>query len=257
MITATYYISTGEKSAMFTLRCKRVTDDPRMNQFMPDVYLRTLAGINGEERAIEKARDYVDAIRDRIESEDFKVVFGGVWDEPTGNRRGKLSVRDTANIETIEAGTFPFGKHAGSKIVDGPDGYILFFADKLATANDAVTAALAAACQGVALERGLIAKRDAARAERDRLNALSQHVGSVGERMTFTGEIVGYFFKQPTNDSDGYELTTVRTDEGNLVKWYNNQLGERGDRVSFKATVKAHCDYKGVKSTRVNRPKAI
>jgi len=263
MIKQVYYIGTGAKSAMWTLRMTRQSDDAFANQFVPDVYLCNLASAdlddNGLDRAIEKAKAYADAMRERIgETDDFKVVFGGVWDDAVNVRRGKLSVRDTHNIEVIEAGSFPFGKHAGTKIAAAPDGYVLFFADKLPHATDAVSYALAAACAGVALEKGLIAKREAARTERRELDEKSSWVGQIGERMTFTGEIVSYVFKAGSvHYVDNYEYTTVRTPEGDLVSWYNNKLGERGETVTFKATVKKHLDKDGILSTRVNRPKKV
>lgn len=165
MITQTYYIGTGEKSAMFTLRMCRRNDDPRMDAFMPDHYLCNLASTDedgdGETRAIEKAKAYVETMRERIgETDEFKITFGGVWDEPCNVRRGKLSVRDTHNMEMIERGVFPFGKHAGKRIDEVDGGYVCFFADKIATANEPVAYALAAACMAVAIQNGHIVARD-------------------------------------------------------------------------------------------------
>lgn len=188
MIRQTYFISTGRKSAMFTLRVLRTTDDPNVNMFMRDHYVCNLAnaGEAGEAIALEKARAYADAMRDRIgETDEFKVEFGGFWDEPANLRRGKLSVADTNALENIEAGIFPFGKHRGAKIDEAPQSYVLFFADKLkefeADPAKVVMAALAAACAGVALEKGYIEARDEARVARAAADALSQHVGTIGE----------------------------------------------------------------------------
>jgi hypothetical protein len=261
MIKQTYYIGTGEKSAMFTLRMCRRNDDPRMDAFMPDNYLCNLASTDedgdGETRAVAKAEAYVATMRERIgETDDFKIEFGGVWDEPCNVRRGKLSVRDTQNMETIERGVFPFGKHAGKRIDEVDGGYVCFFADKIATANEPVAYALAAACMAVAMQNGHIVARDAARAERARLDALSVHFGTEKERLTITGEVVSIFTSHPAYPGDaGYTRTTVRTTDGNLVDWFNNELGARGEVITFKATVKAHNEYKGIKTTRVNRPK--
>lgn len=265
MITQIYYIGTGAKSAMFTLRMTRRSDDAFANMFVPDNYLCNLAAAtdeetgDGAERAIEKARAYVETMRERIgETDDFKIEFGGIWEDACNVRRGKLSVRDTHNMEIIEAGKFPFGKHAGKRIDEVDGGYVCFFADKIATANEPVAYALAAACMAVAMQQGHIVARDAARAERARLDALSVHFGTEKERVTITGEIVSYYVNEPTTAYDnGYTRTTVRTTDGNLVDWYNNDMGARGDLITFKATIKAHNKYKGIKTTRVNRPKLI
>lgn len=257
MIKQIYYIGTGSKSAMYTLRMTRQTDDVNLNKFMPDHYLcnLTTAGDENEDRAIEKAKEYVEAMKARIgETDEFKIEFGGVWDAPAATRRGKLSVRDTSNINTIEAGVFPFGKHVGTKIVDAPDSYVLYFADKLATAHEPVIYTLAAACTSVALERGLFTKREEARAERAAQDAKSNHIGTVGERREFDGEITGTFFKD--SYEGGYHINWIRIGD-DIVVYNGKLLGDRGDQIRFKATIKRHQEYNGVKSTAVNRPKLL
>ena len=262
MIRQIYFIGTGKLSAMFTLNVQRVNDDPSLTRFIPPHYICNLsaAGEENEERAIEKARAYADAMRDRIgETDEFKVEFGGVWEEACIERRGKLSVRDTLALEEIEAGRFPFGKNRGARIEDTDAGYVLFFADKFGSDDNVVTQALAAACQGVALEKGYIAKRDEARAERAAADALSQYVGTIGERREFEGEVVTVmwkdYFSYGERGVNGYWINKVRTDDGNLIAHIGSKkLGERGERVRFKGTIKKHDEYKGVRSTAVSRP---
>jgi hypothetical protein len=257
-IIQTYFISTGALSAMFTLNVIRQSEDPHVNLFVRSHYICNLAaaGEDNEERAIEKAKAYADAMRDRIgETDDFKVVFGGVWDDAVNQRRGKLSVRDTFNIEAIQDGRFPFGKNAGKKIADCDAGYILYFADKFGKTTDVVTEALAAACQGVALELGYIAKRDAARAESEALDAKSNFIGEVGQRMIFEGEVLVSFFKRYyENGGEGYWVNKVRMGDDLVACLGSKSLGEKGQTVKFKATIKKHDEYNGVKSTKVNRP---
>lgn len=255
MITQIYYIGTGALNAMFTLRSTRRTDDAFANMFIPDNYLCNLAaaGEAGEELAISKARNYVDAMRERIgETDDFKIEFGGIWEDACNARRGKLSVRDTAAIETIEAGRFPFGKNAGKRIEDAEFGYVLYFADMMTKTENPVTYALAAACQGVALEKGYIAKREAAAVAKREADELSAHIGTIGERRDFTGEIVSVFFKD--DGFGGFHTTKIRCGD-DLVTYYGKQIGERGATVTMKATIKRHDEYKGIKTTVVNRPK--
>jgi len=253
-IIQTFYISTGAKNAMYTLRCRRdVVGSPNLSPYTPDYYLKTLAA--DEDRAVEKAREHFEAFVERVggNREDCTFNFEPYADNEVYQRRGKLSVADTKAIEEIEAGVFPFGKHKGEAIADAPEGYVLFFADKLATDMEArpVSLALYAACAGVALERGLIAKRDAARAERRSLDEQSEFVGTVGERREFTGTVVTQFYKG--NDEGGYWINKVRC--GNdLVCYVGKQFSERDCTITFKATIKKHSEYQGIKSTQVNRP---
>lgn len=260
VITQTFYISTGAKNAMHTLRMRRDAIGLAAARFAPDHYVRNLAV--SVEDAQAKAREYFDAWVQRIGGNrpDFIVCLD---DEPEYDitlRRGKLSARDTRNIEAIEAGVFPFGKHAGKMIADAPDSYVLFFADKLNSADelDAVMTALGAACMGVALEKGLIAKRDAARAERREIDEQSNFIGTVGERREFTGEIVSAFFRKydPSYD-EGFWINKIRIGTDLICYVGGKALGEVGATITFKATIKKHDEFKGIKSTQVNRPKLV
>lgn len=262
-VVQTMYISTGAKNAMHTLRMRRDCAGINPN-FLPDFYMRNLAV--DVELAQEKAKAYFDAWCERVggSRDDFKMSLELEPEYDIKKRRGRLSAHETDCIETIEAGFFPFGKHKGVAIDQAPDTYVVFFADKAKDdqTENPVMAALSAACLGVALEMGWIAKRDAARVERDRLDQLSQFVGKIGERLEFTGEVVTKFWKSNApedatiRDKFGYWITKIRC-SGNLIVYVGDELGERGATIRFKATVKKHDDYKGVKSTKINRPKIL
>ena len=45
--------------------------------------------------------------------------------------------------------------------------------------------------------------------------------------------------------------------QGNVFVYWGNKLGNKGDVISLKATIKSHDVYKGVKQTIINRPKVI
>jgi hypothetical protein len=254
MIQQTYYIGTGAKNAMYTLRCRRdvLGQSTHMFEFMPDFYVCTLAA--EESRAAEKAQTYVDAMRDRIgESDDFKILFDSVPDREAYKRIGKLSVQDTHAVHMIESGVLPFGKHKGLRIEDAPDSYVLFFADKAKEKQDSyVLDVLASACMGSALERGLIAKRAKAREERAAVDCLSNFIGTIGERREFTGEVVTAFRKG--EDGCAYWINKVRC--GNNIVTYigGKALGELGATITFRGTIQKHDEYQGIKSTRINRP---
>lgn len=254
VVTQTFYISTGAKNAMHTLRINRTCAGVNP-AFLPDFYVRNLAV--DVETAQAKAQEYFDAWIERVGGNrpDFIVRLDLEPEYDITKRRGKLSANDTRALESIEAGYFPFGKHRGEEIATAPDSYVLFFADKVKEEQDNVVfAALAAACMGVAFEKGLIAKRDAARAERAVIDAKSNFIGEIGERREFSGVIVSSFSKR--NDFDGSEfwINKIRCGD-DIVTYIGNKMGERDETVSFKATVKAHSEYNGIKSTKVNRPK--
>lgn len=256
MITQTFYISTGRKNAMFTLRCRR--DSELVNPaFMPDFYVMTLAA--DAERAIAKARPYVEDMTARMggDREDFRIVFDPEPERDNTKRRGKLSVWATQAIEAVEAGEFPFGKHRGSRIEDAPASYVLFFADKLTTqaaADDAVTYALAAACMGVAAERGYLAKREVERAERAERDALSNFIGAVGERREFTGEVFSAFEKRCEYGGPSLFITKFHVGDDIVSYVGGKPLGEKGESITIRATIKRHEEYKGVKATQISRP---
>lgn len=258
MITQTYYISTGKKNAMYTLRCNRLSTGVPVceGSFFPDFYVCTLAA--DEDRAIEKATAYFEAMRQRIsDTADFKLLFDDAPEYTPGKRRGKLSLHATRQLEQIEAGVFPFGKHAGTQIVDAPDSYLLYFADKCKDAGlDAVSAALSSACMGVALTRDLIAKRDQVRAERAAIDSKSNYIGAVGERREFTGTVISAFEQGFTHDGKfhvEYVITKVRCGD-DIVTYVGKHIAAVNDVISFKATIKKHSEYNNVKATQVNRP---
>lgn len=258
MIIQTYYISTGKKNAMYTLRLNRIsTGMPAgFGSFEPDFYICTLAA--DRERAVEKARTYFEAMHERCpDSEGFRMVFSDEPEYEVTRRRGRLSVAETRMIEDIEAGVFPFGKNKGTRIEAAADSYILFFADK---AKDSeltfVAGALASVCMGIALERGLIAKREAARAERAEIDSKSNYIGAVGERREFTGTVISAFEKGFMHAGEfhlEYVITKVRCGD-DIVAYVGKKIAAVNDVISFKATVKKHSEYNGVKSTQVNRP---
>jgi len=52
-------------------------------------------------------------------------------------------------------------------------------------------------------------------------------------------------------------MNNLVDDKGNVFVYWGNKLGNKGDVISLKATIKSHDVYKGVKQTIINRPKVI
>lgn len=255
-IIQTYYISTGKLNAMYTLRMSRQVLNS--NYHVHDNYICNLAAT--EDKAVEKAANYVEAMRQRFnDTTTFKIVFDDSPEFEVGTRRSKLSTMDTRKLETIEQGLFPFGKHSGTRIEDAPSSYVLYFADMITKeTDDIVSQALYAACAGVALEKGYIAKRDAVRAEIKAVNILSKHIGALGERLVIEGVIFSQYYKQSADfDEDGYYITKIRQGDDIVVYIGSKNLGDKDTTIKMKATVKKHETYQDVASTVVNRPALI
>jgi hypothetical protein len=46
----------------------------------------------------------------------------------------------------------------------------------------------------------------------------------------------------------------MRDMNGNVVVYVGKKLGDAGEKLVMKATIKSHEEYKGVKQTKVSRP---
>lgn len=242
------FISTGKLNAMYTLRSFRSN-----GMFAVEHYICNLAATL--EKAQAKAQDYFDRLKARIPEWDISLTLDPEWE--VGVRRGKLSLKETQWIETIEGGKFPFGKYQGQEIATAPDSYVLFFADKIKDENaNTTTQVLASVCLGIALDRDLIAKREAAKEARQEQDMKSNYVGDIGQRLVIKGQIVSSFYKE--NDYEGWSFYITKIRQGDdLFVYFGNKLGETGENIKLRATVKSHNEYKGIKTTKINRPKVI
>ena len=80
-----------------------------------------------------------------------------------------------------------------------------------------------------------------------------QHLGKVGERMQFTGEL---FFTKAVSSIYGTSMLMKFKVDGNIVICFYSgikELPEPNVTIDFKATVKKHEIYDGSKQTVVNR----
>ncbi len=96
--------------------------------------------------------------------------------------------------------------------------------------------------------------RRKAQAAQQAAEAVSEFQGAVGERLEWVATMVRFF-----DVSGGYGLTrkcVMRTEDG-AVLMVNNLDCEPGETVTFKATVKAHNEYRGAKQTILSRPAGV
>jgi hypothetical protein len=86
----------------------------------------------------------------------------------------------------------------------------------------------------------------------------SEHIGTVGEKITATGTVTAVRY------IDGaYGVTTlieITTEDGNVVNWfasgYRDEV-EAGDTASMTGKIKKHDEYRGVKQTVLTRAKVV
>lgn len=251
-----YYLSTGKKNAMFTLRCLRTTEGAHaaVVDIMPDFYVCNLAADIA--LAQEKAAQYIERIQHHFTDSTLHHVALTLTPECIAEkRRGKLSIHDTRLLHKIEQGTFPFGKYAGTPIVEAPADYLLFFADKCRQPdNNVVMHALAQTCLGVALDKGYIADRSARREKQHEQDRLSQYIGTVGERLVFQGQVYLSHCVGKHDEPGSYYITKIRCGNNIVVYKGAKPLGTLSEAICFNGTVYKHDCYQNIMSTVIKRP---
>ena len=97
--------------------------------------------------------------------------------------------------------------------------------------------------------------RAAKAAERAAELAQSQHVGTVGERITIEGTI---FFTVDYETAYGTTYVTgIKDAAGNVFIQKGVAVGGKGEEITLKATIKEHGERDGVKQTIISRPKVM
>lgn len=85
--------------------------------------------------------------------------------------------------------------------------------------------------------------------------AKAQWVGTVGERREF--ELTVAFRTSFETQYGIMHVHSMRDAAGNVVVYKGAQIGEKGEKLKIKATVKEHAVYKDLKQTVVSRPVMI
>ena len=165
-------------------------------------------------------------------------------------------------LRMVSRGVMPWGKHFGERLVNVPISYIAdwVLAHDLETVrSDTILEKIrlfvsefraAEFKEYVENHNREIAERDKALQEkRDR----SQHIGEVGQRIEIEASIT---FVKGFDGFYGVTFVNVLEDAaGNVFVYRGNELGDKGDQISLKATVKEHGEYNNVKQTVISRPK--
>ena len=81
----------------------------------------------------------------------------------------------------------------------------------------------------------------------------SLHIGEIGDRLEFSGKIIKVVTGQ--NFYGFWQIVTILCDGNQVVYKGKSYLGEKGDQVELKATIKSHDFFRDQKQTQINRPK--
>lgn len=192
----------------------------------------------------------------------------------------ECTLNPLATQVTREEATMPYGKHKDRLVLEVAEddlGYLVWWALKAKDFYESDPNARVKRVDRFIMELPEVVeeieRREAAKAEREAkwqaekeaLRASSKHLGTIGERIQFTGTIT--FTKSFENDYGVGFMSKVITDDGSEVMYWNlfmldaselgfsdNKLdGDKGDRITFFAKVKDHGEYDGVKQTVVSR----
>lgn len=253
-MTTDYEICTGGGKGMFTLRQfagYHHTGDPRF------AHVKNLS--RNPHEALRKAQDHI-----RAEGGDADSALMAFDPEKVSglNTWGECNPQRQADLDLIAKGTMPFGKHFGQAIVDIP---VEYFANWYLD-GDIDTKRSDSVKEHIRLQ--VISRRDefmavveankAAQAQRDAeleaKRSKSSHVGQAGDRIDITATIT------VVKAIDGFYgisyFTILENSKGDVFKYVGSaELGEKGQTITMKATVKDHAEYDGVNQTVINRPK--
>ena len=88
----------------------------------------------------------------------------------------------------------------------------------------------------------------------------SQYVGVVGDRCEFADLTIVGITPMEANDYGPRNLVTLTDPNGNVLKWFTGvppKWVQQGEKVSLKAKVIKHSDFRGQSQTKINRPKVV
>lgn len=240
-----YYISSGALNAMRTLRS--VISVPGV--YFRDEYICNLARDWDEAMAKARARVGTEA---EIRGSDFNLNEWGKY----GGAKVKPWMRK--QLDQIEMGIMPFGKHKGREIKTLPEGYVKYWVEQVAT--NTVGQVLVQKFTDIANELDYFAKWDgeekaAEKAYQEKIESMD-HVGVVGERKVVfvrCDKVLGFSGGPSWSPYTTY-LNICVDRHGNEFVYRGSKRWEEGKYYKATVTIKEHKTYKGKPQTVFNRP---
>lgn len=233
-----YYISSGAKNAMRTLR--RFTSS---DTYYNDEYICNLA--RDYDVALEKAKGIVG--KNPISADMFEL---NGWGEKT------LPRWETDAVNAIKMGKMPFGKHAGKDLAEiaKDKGYVKFWVEQ--NAGNMASTMLIQSFTDIANENGYFDEweKEAEEAEKKELERQvnSKHFGEIGERIEFDVKCLMVLSFEGHFGLSYFNICETRTGESVIYKGSNCWTKDHCYKV--RATIKEHEVYKGVRQTVISRP---
>jgi hypothetical protein len=90
----------------------------------------------------------------------------------------------------------------------------------------------------------------------DAARATSQHIGTVGDKITLTITVERIIVLESQFGTTF--ITLARDEQGNTIFYKGRtNIGSKGDTNTIKASIKDHTEYSGVKQTVIQRPKLV
>jgi len=233
-----YYISSGAKNAMRTLRS--VVNIPGVH--FKDEYVVNLA--RDHDKAVLKARSIIGTVA---------ILYADGFDLNDWGVNVDVNPWMTKQLNQIDNGRMPFGKHVGSDITSLPESYVKYWIKM--DADNVVGQRLVQVFTDLANERDYFSKWEAEELVRVANLQKLAYVGEIGKRQVLTMtcnkvlEFSGYY---------GTTFINLCTDpDGNKIVYKGSGRWAEGSEYEVKATVKKHETYKDEPQTHVNRPAVI
>ena len=242
-----YYIGTGSKSMMFTLRQRWEEESDQGFEITIDIYICNLA--TDPERAEAKARAIappgelqLESIPDLVEIRRREIEEIRLIRQAREQReQDEFNSRVLAKIDTIEAGFFPFGIYRDERFEKADNGYILYMLKCPNEDDDAVFKTLKSALTHKFPHLANLPKPN------------GKYYPNDSGRESFTAVMIEDF------GFEGYygyiHIQKLVCESGELITYMGSAPPFRdiGESYTFNATIKCHEEYKGEKQTKIQR----
>lgn len=209
------------------------------------------------------AKTIVNKIVSLLNQDLMKIELEDAIRSSTRSSKLKSSLNSNHDIDLLELDLMPYGAHKGEPVEGVGSAYLSSCITQVSKTPQADAKKLAACALGVLALRGDLTEEDVctfflrnALAKKE-MNKSSEFIGTVKDRLEFNAIIE--FEKSEMNDHRGRMQYFYKLRFGNDSMLYSGstKLASKGGIVRFKATVKEHHLFKGIKTTVVERPRII
>jgi len=259
------FVSTGDKSAMYTMRIMYEVWSQwsgKPVKYLKDVYYINLSTNSSDANA--KALLYCEELDIPLRGDasfDLNEIKRRKAEELAADREKAEAAQRQRDLEfeqqiveakkvfenTVLEGAFQTGKYLGRLVSDVAKvdiQYILWLAEQPITKGIHTKFDI-----NIQIAKDYISNHEVRKPD---------YVGVIGEEIELELTLVSGYVTQGAFPSI---IWTAQTDDGNIVKFFSVAKGFKtlkdGDRFKVKGTVKDHSEYRNQKNTLLNRPKIV